>query len=382
MILRIAFLLIILLLLPALYIDRKLVRRPWQRWLLWTPNVLMAMAMLWWVLFEGFGDTEVFWKGLYLIVLLAVTLSEAVFSLISLLGRVSRNPVVRRAANGFGLVVALLFCGSMLYGYTFGAYNLKVKETSYASADLPPAFDGYRIVQVSDLHVGTFASHPEAVSRIVAAVNAQKADLIVFTGDLVNYHAGELGSFADELAGLRATDGVLSVLGNHDYMNYYHWPTEADRERDLQQLVRMQRDMGWHLLMNDHEVIRRGADSLVVIGVENDGKPPFPQRGDLPKAQRGVENAGFKVLLSHDPTHWRRKVLPETDIDLTLSGHTHGMQLKIGDFSPAVWFYPEWGGLYHDGARALHVSLGAGEVLMPFRLGAWPEINVITLHRK
>lgn len=382
MILRIALLLVILLVLPALYIDRKLLHNRLQRWLLWTPNALLALATLWFVLFEGFGDAEVFWKGLYLIVLLAVTVPEAVFALISLAGRASRRLVVRRAANGFGLVVALLLCGAMLYGYAFGAYALKVREVSYASPDLPAAFDGYRIVQVSDLHVGTFASHPEAVRRVVEAVNAQQPDLIAFTGDLVNYHAEELILFSAELARLHARDGVVSILGNHDYMSYYDWPSEQARQANLAQLVSRQRDMGWRLLLNDNVVVRRGADSIAIVGVENDGQPPFPQRGDLVRAQRGVERAGFKVLLSHDPTHWRRSVLPTTDVDLTLSGHTHGMQLKIGGFSPASWFYDEWGGFYYEGGRALHVSLGAGEVLMPFRLGAWPEINVITLRKK
>ena len=188
---------------------------------------------------------------------------------------------------------------------------------------------------------------------------------------------------APQLAGgLRARDGVVSILGNHDYMSYHDWPSEAARQANLAQLVRRQRDMGWRLLLNDNVVVRRGADSIAIVGVENDGLPPFPQRGDLTRAQRGVEQAGFKVLLSHDPTHWRRSVLSTTDIDLTLSGHTHGMQLKIGGFSPASWFYDEWGGFYYDGGRALHVSLGAGEVLMPFRLGAWPEVNVITLRKK
>ena len=270
----------------------------------------------------------------------------------------------------------------MLYGYAFGAYALKVREVSYASPDLPAAFDGYRIVQVSDLHVGTFASHPEAVRRVVEAVNAQQPDLIAFTGDLVNYHAEELIPFSAELARLHARDGVVSILGNHDYMSYYDWPSEQARQANLAQLVSRQRDMGWRLLLNDNVVVRRGADSIAIVGVENDGQPPFPQRGDLVRAQRGVERAGFKVLLSHDPTHWRRSVLPTTDVDLTLSGHTHGMQLKLGGFSPASWFYDEWGGFYYEGGRALHVSLGAGEVLMPFRLGAWPEINVITLRKK
>ncbi len=382
MILRIAILLIILLVLPALYIDRNFVRAKWQRWLLWMPNALLALSTLWFIFFEGYGDAEAFWKGLFLILLLAVSVPEALFALISLLGRIFRCPVVRRVANCLGLGVAVLVCGALLYGYALGAEDLKVREVTYASPDIPEAFDGYRIVQVSDLHLGTFAQRPGIVGEIVAAVNAQQADLVVFTGDLVNYHAEELEPFQDTLSRLRGRDGVLSILGNHDYMSYHAWPSMESRLANIRQLASREKEMGWRLLLNDHVVIRRGGDSIAVIGVENDGKPPFPQRGDLPRAQRGVEQAGFKVLLSHDPTHWHRRVLPETDIDLTLSGHTHGMQFKIGNFSPAVWFYPEWGGFYYEGQRALYVSLGAGEVLMPFRLGAWPEINVITLQRK
>ena len=137
--------------------------------------------------------------------------------------------------------------------------------------------------------------------------------------------------------------------------------------------------MGWRLLLNDNYILRRGNDSIAIVGVENDGNPPFPALGDLPKAQRGLQNSCFRILLSHDPTHWRRRVLPETRTPLMLAGHTHGMQLKIGSFSPSEWFYPEWGGPYYEGERALYVSLGAGEVLLPFRIGAWPEINLITL---
>lgn len=382
MILRIAILLVVLLVLPALYIDRHFVRRPAQRLLLWLPNALLALATLWFVFFEGFGDDEVVFKGLYLVVLLAVTVPEALFALVSLAGRLSRRRQVRRAFNIAGATVGGATCLLIVYGYAFGAYQITVREATYASADVPPAFDGYRIVQLSDLHTGTFATRPSTVGELVAAVNALQPDLIVFTGDLVNYHAEELAPFQHTLAGLRAADGVVSILGNHDYMSYYDWPDEAARQANVDQLVQRQRAMGWHLLLNENLVVRRGADSIAVIGVENDGNPPFPQRGDLPRAQRGVEKAAFKLLLSHDPTHWRRSVLPTTDIDLTLSGHTHGMQLMIGHFSPASWFYPEWGGFYYEGPRALYVSLGAGEVLMPFRLGAWPEINVITLHHK
>ena len=148
--------------------------------------------------------------------------------------------------------------------------------------------------------------------------------------------------------------------------------------------------MNWDLLLNEHRIIRQGRDSIALVGVENDGKPPFPERGDLKKALAGIPGYGqgndsthmFKVLLSHDPTHWRRKVLPQTDIQLTLSGHTHGMQFMLFGWSPSKFFYPEWKYMYHEGERGLYVSLGIGGALIPFRFGAWPEINVITLHNK
>jgi len=146
-------------------------------------------------------------------------------------------------------------------------------------------------------------------------------------------------------------------------------------------LKRRKAEMGWRLLLNDNQIVRRGNDSIAIVGVENDGKPPFPALGDLPRATRGTEGM-FKLLLSHDPSHWRRRVLPETDIQLMLSGHTHAMQFRLGNFSPSAWIYPEWGGLYTEGAQSLYVNTGLGSVMIPYRFGAWPEISVITLSRK
>lgn len=183
---------------------------------------------------------------------------------------------------------------------------------------------------------------------------------------------------------MKAPFGIYAVLGNHDYMNYRHWATGNDRKADIQRLISLEKKMGWKVLLNENSVVRHQTDSMAIIGVENDGKPPFPARADLPRAQKGLQADCFSILLSHDPTHWRRAVLPTTNIPLTLSGHTHGMQLQFGHFSPASWFYPEWGGPYtiteRGIPRTLYVSLGTGEVLLPFRLGAWPEINVIILH--
>ena len=211
-------------------------------------------------------------------------------------------------------------------------------------------------------------------------VNDLHPDLIVFTGDLVNSSADELDNFMEILPQLRAKDGVYSILGNHDYCEYHHYDTPDGARSNLREVIRRERGFGWDVLLNEHRFIHRGTDSIAIIGVENEGKPPFPSFADLPKAMKGVSDDVYKILLSHDPSHWRREVLPETDIQLTLSGHTHAMQLMIGNFSPAQWAYREWGGAYQEDKHMLYVSLGIGGTV-PFRFGAWPEINVITLKR-
>ena len=215
---------------------------------------------------------------------------------------------------------------------------------------------------------------------MVDLVNAQKPDLIVFTGDLVNNRAAELDGFEEILSQLHATDGVYSILGNHDYGPYYRWKSKRDQVNNLNDLKKRQADMGWILLNNEHTLLHRGNDSIALIGVENEGEPPFSQHGDLTKAQAGT-NGLFKLLLSHNPTHWRCEVLPQSDIDLMLAGHTHAMQLAIGHHSPASWIYPEWGGMYMEDNRGLYVNVGMGFVGLPFRFGAWPEITVITLDK-
>ena len=255
-----------------------------------------------------------------------------------------------------GILAAAVVCVAFFYGFTRGWKRLETKEIEIASADLPTAFDGYRIVQLSDLHVGTFGSDTTYLRQLVEQVNALHPDMIVFTGDLVNDSAEELDPYLEILPRLSAPDGVFSILGNHDYCTYRRYDTADGAARNLAEV------------------------KCRLIGVENDGRPPFPSRGDLPRAMREVPENAFKILLSHDPTHWRREVLPRTDIQLMLAGHTHAMQLMIGDFSPAGWSYPEWGGIYRENGQTLFVSIGAGGTV-PFRFGAWPEIDVITLRR-
>ena len=248
------------------------------------------------------------------------------------------------------------------------------------SPDLPEAFDGYRIVQFTDAHVGSFTgSHVHLLERAVDTIMAQQADAIVFTGDLQNVQPSELYPVRELLSRLSARDGVFSVLGNHDYSMYFNGP-EAVKIANEREMITRQRQFGWDLLLNEHRVIRREADSIVIAGTENDGKPPFPSRADLPKALKGVSKSAFIVMLQHDPSAWERNILPHSHAQLTLSGHTHGGQISLFGLRPTRFSYKQDKGLYTQGQRSLFVSSGLGGVVS-FRFGVPPEVVVITLRR-
>lgn len=287
-----------------------------------------------------------------------------------------------------GLGAAAVLLTALLYGFIFGWRRIVVRTATCRSRLLPDDFDGYRIVHLSDLHIGTFLRNPAFIDSLADAVNGQHPDMVVFTGDLVNVSAIELLPFRKTLSAISAPDGVYSVMGNHDYCMYaqdcthrVHGRSITVAERDRMLLQYMEDKMGWRMLMNENVVIKRGKSSIAVVGVENIGKPPFKSFGNLAKALTGLPEGMFKILLSHDPTHWRCGVLNKTDIALTLSGHTHAGQVRLGRFSPAKWAYNEWGGSYVEGNSMLHVSPGIGGTV-PFRFGAWPEINVVVLKKK
>ena len=387
MILRILPLMAILLFLPLFGIDRMSLRHhlhaAW-RWVLAFPNILLFSALAKIAVNESYSSNAMYWKGLLLTWALCIGIPEAVTALGMLIGKFYKGGSKKRhIVHGISWTLGAIVFASLVYGFTGGYKHLVVKDYTYASAKLPQEFDGYRIMQFSDIHVGTFNGNTEVVQSIVDTINSYDPDLIVFTGDLVNTLSRELDDYTEVLSLLKARDGVLSISGNHDYAHYFKWKSPVDSMLDIRRLHRLQAEMGWNLLLNENVVLHRGNDSIAVLGSENDGLPPFPMQGDLKKTQKGIGADCFKVLLTHDPTHWKRSVLPETNIDLTLSGHTHGMQFKIGNFSPASFFYPEWGGEYrHEDGRALYVSLGCGEALLPFRFGAWPEVNLITLKYK
>lgn len=307
----------------------------------------------------------------------------------------------QRHWKAWAFACTLLIWAAVLYGYSFGFEQLQVRRVDYASSDLPAAFDGYRIVMFSDAHVGTYAgSRQWLLQRAVDSINALKADAVVFTGDLENLHPDELLPQMAILRQLRAKDGVYSVLGNHDYPTYLDCD-EATKEQCARLTRQYERQMGWLLLLNTHRVLHRDTDSIVIAGMENWGTVKrMPRKGDVRKTLAGLSLSAtaqppstvtqhptptshqpFIVMLQHDPTAWRAKILPECHAQLTLSGHTHGGQFSLFGWSPVALSYDEWGGFYYEGERALFVSTGLGG-LIPFRLNLPGEIVVITLKCK
>ena len=280
----------------------------------------------------------------------------------------------------WALLLPILWEMLMAYGFFFGWRHVIVRRATCVSPLLPASFNGYRVLQLSDIHIGTYLRNRRFIDKLVALVNDQHADLVVFTGDLVNVSAEEVIPFQYVLKQVSATDGVLSIMGNHDYCEYGEDKSERNVAKNQTVLHYLEEKIGWHLLMNEHVLIHRGDDAIAIIGVENISRPPFQDYGDLKKAMEGLPQGMFKILLSHDPSHWRRGVLHQTDIALTLSGHTHAGQLRVGRLSPSKVAYQEWGGKYTEDGSMLYVSTGIGGTV-PFLLGAWPEINIITLQR-
>lgn len=279
----------------------------------------------------------------------------------------------------FALIPALGVMGWFAFGFIEGWKRLELKHITFTSPDLPPYFDGYRLVQITDFHLGSFPPGNDFVQKVVDATNNEEPDMILFTVDLVNNQASEVEPYLDTLGQLHASDGIYSIWGNHDYCEYGNNHSIGALKRNRRMLYGYQESLGWHQLMNEHHVVSHGMASIAVIGVENPGQPPFTNRSNLKKAMKGLNPDMFKILLSHDPHHWRREVVGK-NIQLTLAGHTHAGQLKIGKWTPARMAFKEWGGAYRIGEQMLYVSSGIGGSF-PFRLGAWPELTVITLKR-
>lgn len=368
---------------------KRMASKWWTRLLWFVPAMAIAVSAACIMSSNDMKPEHQPWVGLFMIVFLGVCVPKALFMIMDAVGHlIGQIPIkasasIIRAFRIGGMTLALFAFFVLGYGYFVGRHHYVVHQQTLYFADLPAKFDGYRIAQFSDMHIGTLRDGNEKdARRIVDLINEQQCDMIVFTGDLVNHQSSETDGFRRDLNKLKAPDGVYSVMGNHDYSMYIKYDSEAEKDADVKELQRRQKDYGWTLLLNDRRIIRRGTDSLVIAGVENDGRPPFPSLGDLPKAMRGLKRSCFTVLLSHDPTHWQRNIVPQTNIQLTLSGHTHAGQFKVFGWSPVAMVYKEWSGAYAEGNQIINISDGVGEVMFPFRFGAWPEINVITLKRQ
>jgi hypothetical protein len=282
-----------------------------------------------------------------------------------------------------GLAVGGGLYASLLHGFS-NKYNYKVKKLRLNFPNLPSAFQGLKIVQLSDIHSGSF-TNKTAVAKGIEKAMELGADLILFTGDLVNNEAVEMTDYVDIFSRLKAPLGVYSTLGNHDYGDYAKWPDLEVKRQNLEHLKQVHAKMGWRLLMDEHVLLEKQGEQIALIGIQNwSALKRFPKYGNLKKAYDGTENLPFKILMSHDPTHWDAEVRPKfNDIDLTLAGHTHGMQFGIEipwlKWSPVEYVYKQWAGLYEEGQQKLYVNRGFGFIGYPGRVGILPEITLIEL---
>jgi len=368
----------------------------------WSVSVLVlgTIAMFRYI---NWGEWPSSVRSLVLIIIVGVVFAKlltAVFLLLDdlrrgiqwIISRFSKESAQAVAVNGIsrsrfltqiGMIMGGSLFATLMYGLS-NKYNYRVHKMKMAFKNLPPAFKGLRIVQISDIHSGSLTNR-EAVLKGVEMINAQKADIVLFTGDLVNDRATEMDSLMDVFSQIKAPMGVYSTLGNHDYGDYYAWPDLAARNQNLDRLKQIHGELGWRLLMNEHVTLERGGQQIALLGIENwSAMSRFPKYGDMKKAYEGASHLPFKILMSHDPTHWDAQVRPEyPDIDLTLAGHTHGMQfgVEIPGFrwSPAKFVYKEWAGLYKEGDQRLYVNRGFGFLGYPGRVGILPEITVIDL---
>lgn len=383
MIARISIIILLVTLLPDIYMYRRYVKRRlgnvWARIAWWLPTLLITVSTIGVSLTRDFAPHNLTLFNTYLFITALVVLPKLTFVLCSLAGRLAKRMLKLRRnwGNYVGLVLVLAELYILFHGTMVGTDRLNVRQVTIEFDDLPKAFDGYRIAQFTDVHLGSMKD--ELMLRAVTAIDDMRPDLIVFTGDIQNMGPDELPRFAQTLKRLKAKDGVMSVLGNHDYSRYVNLPPDEALRNE-----RMTRDfetsVGWQLLLNDNRIVRRGSDSIVIAGGENDGRPPFPAKADLKKAMRGIHAKSFVVMLQHDPSAWRRHILPLTNAQLTLSGHTHGGQISLFGLRPTELVGKEDDGLYVEGKRKLFVSTGLGG-FVPFRFYMNPEVVEITLKR-
>jgi len=374
------------------------------RYTFWIPTILSMAAMAWWIFDNPYRYSANFRN--WVITGLFATYFSKIFGVVVLLiddgqrlvkwvvqyfnrgsdgnlpgEAITRSEFLSKAA----LVASSIPMGAFAYGIISGAHDYRIRRVKISLANLPKAFDGFRIAQLSDIHSGSFWNKTAVVGGVEMLLN-EKPDMIAFTGDLVNNQTDEVKNYVNVFDKLKAPFGVFSITGNHDYGDYREWNTKAEKQQNFADLVNVHKQMGFDILMNENRKITADGESISVIGIENWGKGRFSKYGKLKNAYAGSEETPVKILLSHDPSHWDEEVRPGfPDIDLALAGHTHGFQfgVEIGGFkwSPSQYVYKQWAGLYHEGNQMLYVNRGFGYLGYPGRVGIPPEITILELKR-
>ena len=389
MIARIVIYLILIIVLSDLYIDMHYFRKRypiawWQRLLWWLPSIGMVIYTCAMASIRDFAPNNLTWLNTYIFLLGLLVGPKAIFALISILGSIIRKYIIHTNRNWghyIGILLACFAVGTFIYGLTYGVSNIQVKHVDLYFKDLPKSFDGYRIVHVSDLHLGTFNGWRSKILKAeMDSIEKQKANLICFTGDLQNIHPEEVEKMAPVIR--HPMKGTISVLGNHDYTEYIKGDAKEKAAEEARLIKTEEKILKWTLLRNQNtEITSPTKESIYVCGTENDGRPPFPNYSNYRKAMQGIGSNSFVIMLQHDPSAWRRSILPKTTAQLTLSGHTHGGQMQIFGWRPTSIRQQEDYGLYEQNGRYLYITAGLGG-LVPFRLNMPNEIVVITLHVK
>ena len=390
MIARAPYLFLLLIILPDLYLDLHYWRHKYsvgQRFIRWLPTIGMVAYTIYLMYEKNFIPDNPTILYIYLLLLGLIAIPKLVFMLCSVTGltfsKLLHKKSAKHPANNYGNLIGLICVPVIwyvvLYGSFIGFNKVEVNRQTFASPDLPKAFDGYKVVLFSDAHVGSYTARNEHVlKKAIDNINAQHPDMIVYTGDIQNTQPQDIYRHMDVLSSLKAKDGIYTILGNHDYGDYICGNT-ARKVANMRETMSLEKQMGWTLLMNEHRYIDRGKSHIIIAGMENDGDGiRFPQKGDIKKTLKGVDDDDFVLMLEHDPSSWRRKIIPDGRAQLTLSGHTHKMQFALFDWCPMSLTGKEVNGWYTEDEQSLFVTAGLGG-LIPFRFGAPGEIVVITL---
>lgn len=385
----ILILIALMVILPDLYIYLRFIKNRMKK----------SIAILHWIfsLFIALSATGVLFRSgsvqspqdnfhilLYIVTVASIYISKLVFLTFDLIFYITKKRWRKIQYAGYATAFAAFLC--FIYAVFFGRFNFGREEYSVEIEGLPNNFDGFKIVQISDLHLGGFCLNKERLLPLFDMIQEENADLIVETGDIITNFATEMNGFEKHFEKIKTKDSMLAIFGNHDYGDYYKWGSEEEKQRNMDSIIAKRKKMGFKLLRNSSHIIEKNGERIAVIGVENWGKPPFPQLADIAKAKEGTDSVGTKILLAHDPDFFKHEVCRHKDIQLTLSGHTHASQIgiEIGNFkiSPAQLKFKYWDGLYKVDNQTIIVSRGLGCVGMPSRWGMSPSYNVITLRKK